>query len=376
MKLSKSLFVMLTVLVVTAMLAACTGNNAPPTPTPTVTLRSDYKLGLVTNEQGTINDGTFNELAYKGARRASRDFGLTLNYRESIEAKDYNTYIEALISEGHNIIITVGFQMADATVAAIKKYPEVTFIGVDFTFEEAYPNFVGIQFREDQGGFLAGAMAGLMTKSNVVGVVAGVEIPPVQRFVAGFINGAKYVNPNVTALSVFTTSFADAEQGYAEADKMIAQKADVIFGAGGLTGSSAIVHAAGKGVFVIGVDQDEFNTTFATGTNSDKILTSAVKGVDAGVYTAVKNLIEGKFEPGEIVLTAANCGIAYAPFHKSEGSVPAEVSTRLEAIWRALAGETLDTGVGEGAVVPESLAPGALPTIKDGAPRLADCAQN
>ncbi|PJF37424.1 MAG: BMP family ABC transporter substrate-binding protein [Candidatus Thermofonsia Clade 1 bacterium] len=348
-----------------------------PTATPAPTLRSDFRVAVVLNAEGTIRDGTFNEYAYVGASQAGRDFNLEVAYRETVEDKDYPIAISAMIESGYNIIVTVGFQMQEATVTAAVNHPQVYFIGVDQLAPEAPANFVGIQFAEDQAGFLVGALAGMMTKTNVVGVVGGVEIPPVQRFVRGFVNGARYVNPQVTALSVYTTSFADPAQGREQADAMIVQGADVIFGAGGLTGSSAIVHAAAQGKYVIGVDQDEFRTTFASGKDADRILSSAVKRVDTGVYTAIRNIVERTFSGGTLTLTAASCGVAYAPFNAASSAVPDSVKARLEAIWRALAGGTLQTGAAnEGDTPPEPLAPGALPPIAENAPRLSDCARS
>ncbi len=346
---------------------------APSATQPPPTLRSDFRVAVVLNAEGTIRDGTFNESAYVGASQAGRDFGLEVAYRETVEDKDYPIAISAMIESGYNIIVTVGFQMQKDTVEAAVNHPQLYFIGVDQFEAEAPANFVGVQFAEDQAGFLVGALAGMMTKTNVVGVVAGVEIPPVQRYVKGFVNGARYVNPSVTVLSAYTTSFADPAQGRDQADAMIAQNADVIFGAGGLTGSSAIVHAAAQGKYVIGVDQDEFRTTFAAGKDAERILSSAVKRVDTGVYTAIQNIIERKFSGGVLTLTAAGCGIGYAPFNNASGDVPQEVKNRLEAIWRALAGNTLQTGVADGETPPDPLTGDALPPIADDAPRLTDC---
>jgi basic membrane protein A len=353
------------------ILAAC---NTTPPPTPTVTPRSDYKLALILNAEGTIRDGTFNEAAYNGAQLAVRDYGLNFAYRETYEEKDYPVAIDDMNDTGRNIIITVGFQMQAATLAAAQKSPDVFFIGVDQAPENPPANLVGLLFRDDEAGFLAGALAGMMTKSNVVGVVGGVQIPPVERFVNGFVNGVKYINTNANPLAEYTTSFADGPQGIAKADAMIAGGADVIFGAGGLTGSSAIAYAASQGKFVIGVDQDEYRTTFKTGKDADRILTSAVKRVDTGVYRAIGNVLSGKFAGGLLVLGAAECGISYAPFHDAEKVIPAEVQQRLETVWRALAGGTLATGARDAdAKTPEPLAAGAKPAVSDKAPKLSDC---
>ncbi len=362
------------------ILAVVVGCGAPiPTPTPTPGIRTDFKLGLVTNAAGTIRDGTFNEISYVGASLAARDFRLDFAYKETIEDKDYPIAIDRMVADGRNIIVTVGFQMGTDTLAAAKKYPNVKFLGVDQSSDNdnVPENFVGLLFREDQGGFLAGALAGMMTKTNVVGAVGGLKIPPVERYLAGFKNGARYVHPDVTVLAEFTSGFDKRDEGCGKAEDMIGKKADVIFGAGGLTGSSAIACAAAKGILVIGVDQDEFRTTFASGKSDDRILSSAVKRVDTGVYNAINDVLTGKFKSGAQVLSAAECGITYAPFHKANESVPAEVQTRLEAIWRALAGGTLSTGAeNDKATPPEPLKAGALPPTSDKAPNLKDCTRS
>lgn len=366
------------VLVAMLLVAAC-GTNAGPTPT--VTPRSDYKLGFITNAGGSIKDGTFNEISYNGAALAARDFGLDFAYREAVEDKDYTSLIEKMVADGRNIIVTVGFQMTDATLAAAQKYPKVYFIGVDLFLDNPPSNFQGVLFREDQGGFLAGALAGMMTKSNVVGVVGGLKIASVMGFVNGFVNGAKYVNPAVNVLSVYTSGFANVEEGRARAEEMVNQKADVIFGAGGLTGSSGIVHAAELGTYVIGVDQDEYRTTFAGGKTKDsnRILTSAIKRVDQGVYAAVSDILAGKWKGGLRVFGAAECGISYAPFHENDGTIPTDVKNKLEAVWRALAGGTLNTGASSAdpsATPPPPLAAGAMPPVSDKAPKLSDCTRS
>lgn len=354
-------------------LVACT--PSAPAATPTATPNPNFKLGIIFNAKGTKNDGTFNEYAYVGARLASKTFNVVLlPERETVEDKEYPAALEAMVSGGANIIVTVGFQMAADTVATALKYPKSYFIGVDQSPDNPPSNYVGVIFREDQGGFLAGALAGMMTKSNVVGVLGGKAFPPVVRYVKGFINGVRYVNPKAKTLSTYMDTFDDANKGRATADDMITQGADILFNSAGLAGSVGIVQGAAKGLFVIGVDQDEFRTTFSAGQNADKILTSAVKRVDQGVFTAISNIIGGKFKGGLLTLSAADCGISYAGFNKADSAISSTVKTRLENIWRALAGNTLQTGADvDGAATPEPLADGATPKISDNAPKISDC---
>ncbi|MDQ4076394.1 MAG: BMP family ABC transporter substrate-binding protein [Chloroflexota bacterium] len=307
------------------------------------------RVCLVT-DLGNVNDGTFNEFAYEGMIAAAEDFGLETSFIETQSETDYERNIGTCVQEEFDAIITVGFLIADATLAAAEENPDIMFIGVDQFFEAPPENLVGIQYREDQGGFLAGAIACMMTESNLVGGVYGIDIPPVVKFRNGFENGCQYVNPDATMLGVYIPSFTDPAQGASAAEQFIGEGADVIFGAGGPTGSGAIRNAAEQGIWVIGVDQDEYFTTFGEGSapGSEYILTSAVKRVDRGVYDQLHGLVDpstGLWSGGGLyVLNAANEGITYAPFHEAEDAIPDAVKERLEEIRVALANDELTTG--------------------------------
>lgn len=310
----------------------------------------DIESVCLVTDVGRVNDGTFNEYAYNGMTDAVEDFDLDSDFIETQSQADYNANIQTCLDEGFDILVTVGFLIADATLEAAQNNPDTFFIGVDQFYEEAPDNLVGIQFREDQGGFLAGAMAGMMTESGVVGGIYGVDIPPVVKFRNGFEHGVQYVNPDAQILGVYIPSFTDPAQGASTAEQFIGEGADVIFGAGGPTGSGGIKRAAEEGIWVIGVDQDEYFTTFGGGDSpgADRLLTSAVKRVDVGVY----NQIQGVVEPdsglwaggGHYILNASNEGISYAPFHEAEDDIPDEVKQRMEEVLQLLADEELTTG--------------------------------
>jgi basic membrane protein A len=357
------------------LLAACGGTTATPTtppaePTPAAaeptaaaeepTAASDEastsdtdsskpKIALVT-DLGKVNDGTFNQFAYEGAQQAADEFGLEFKYIETQAQSDYEKNIQTFVDEQFDVIVTVGFLIADATRAAAEAHPEIIFVGVDQFYEPGTvtDNLVGLQFREDQSGFLAGALAAMISESGTVGIVAGQEIPPVMKFKNGFDNGAQYVNPEINLLGVYVPTFTDPALGASTAEQMIGEGADVIFGAGGPTGSGGIKAAAEKGVFVIGVDQDEYGTTFSNGgaPGADKILTSAVKRVDVAVYDQIKAVVEGTFEGNGIAIyEAANNGVGFAPYHDAESVIPDAVKARIEQIQQALADGSLTTGV-------------------------------
>jgi basic membrane protein A and related proteins len=307
---------------------------------------------------GRVNDKTFNQFAYEGMVRAAEDFSLESTFIETTSQTDYRANMDTCISEGYDVIVSVGFLMADATVQAANENPDVYFIGVDqFIMDnpdtadvnEAPANMVGVQFREDQAGFLAGAMAALMTESGIVGGVYGVDIPPVKKFRNGFEQGARYINPDISLLGVYIDSFAAPDRGAAAAEQFLGEGADVIFGAGGPTGSGAITFAAGEGAYVIGVDQDEYLTTFGEGETpgAENIITSAVKRVDQAVYLSIEALVNGDMEAfnggGVRVLSADNDGVAFAVSH--EADVPEEVIDQVSEIFTGMQNRSVVTGV-------------------------------
>lgn len=351
---------------VTPALTAATP-GATPGATPEAATRTkdakSFRVGLVT-DIGKVNDGTFNEFAHKGVLMAQEKYGFEYKYIETVAQADYAANIQALVDEKFDVIVTVGFLIQDATVAAAAANPNIVFIGVDQFYEQGSvtDNLIGLQFREDQAGFLAGALAAMMSESGTIGIVAGQDIPPVKRFKNGFDNGAKYVRPDINLLGVYLPTFIDPALGASNAQQMIGEGADVIFGAGGPTGSGAIKAAAEAGVFVIGVDQDEYLTTFARGSapGADRILSSAIKRVDVAVATEIGKVIEGTFKGNGIeVFDAAGNGVGLAPFHDTENIVPAKVKAKLEEIFKALADGSLTTGVD---VVTGEVDPATMPT--------------
>lgn len=304
---------------------------------------------LVT-DVGKVNDGTFNQFAYEGMTQAADDFDLETTYIETQAQTDYEANIQTCLDSQYDAVITVGFLITDATLAAANANPNVYFIGVDQFYQDAPPNIVGIQFREDQAGYLAGVMAALMTKSNTIGGVYGIAIPPVIKYRNGYEQGAKYINPDIQALGVYIDDFYDPARGAETARQMVSEGADVIFGAGGPTGSGGIKEAASEGVYVIGVDQDEYYTTFGNGETpgAEYLITSAMKRVDVAVYASIEALVNGDLatfqgDAGNRVFSAANDGVGFAPPHDAE--VPEAVTAQMDQILAGLADGSIETGV-------------------------------
>jgi len=307
---------------------------------------------LVT-DVGRVNDGTFNQFAYDGMLQAAEDFGLDNTFIETTAQTDYAANLATCIQEGYDAIVTVGFLLADATLVAAQENPDIYFIGVDQFLFEGPANYVGIQFREDQSAFLVGALAVLVTESNTIGGVFGIDIPPVVRFRLGYEQGIQYMaallEKDVNILGVYIDSFTAPDRGAAAAQQFIGEGVDVLFGGGGPTGSGAIASAASEGVWVIGVDQDEYFSTFGEGETpgADKIITSGVKRVDVGVYDMVEALAEGHmdafFGGTNYILDVANGGMTYAP--ANEADIPEEYYEVLAQLQEALASGDLITGI-------------------------------
>ena len=308
-------------------------------------------LCLVT-DLGRVNDGTFNQSAHEGAQLAADEYDMEYKFIETQAETDYEANIQTCIDEGFEVIITVGFLIADATWQAAEASPDVYFLGVDQFVADGPENYVGIQFREDQSGFMTGVLAAYTAEwleSDIIAGVYGIDIPPVKRFRNGYEQGARYVNPDLKILGVYIDSFIAPDRGASAALQFIGEGASVLFGGGGPTGTGAILAGAQEGVYVIGVDKDEWVTSFGAGETpgSEYIISSALKRVDEGVYQMAAMLADGDMEsfPGGSVflLDAAMNGVGLAPPHESDLDMSvwektAEISAML------IAGE-IETGV-------------------------------
>ncbi|MBK8020385.1 MAG: BMP family ABC transporter substrate-binding protein [Chloroflexi bacterium] len=313
---------------------------------PAAFAQAEVESVCLVTDVGRVNDGTFNQFAYEGMLLAAEEFDLENTFIETTAQTDYAANIQTCVDEGFDVVVTVGFLIADATTAAAAENPDVFFIGVDQFFAEAPENLFGIQFREDEAGFLVGALAALTTERGTIAGVYGINIPPVVKFRNGYENGAKYINPDINVLGVYIDSFTAPDRGASAAEQFIGEGADIIFGAGGPTGSGAISFAASEGVMVIGVDQDEYFTTFGGGETpgAEFLISSALKRVDVGVYDMIAAVVNGDGFPGAIyILSTANGGITFAEAHDAE--IAEEATEQVAEIQEMLAAGDLETGV-------------------------------
>jgi basic membrane protein A len=259
-----------------------------------------FKIGLVT-DIGGLNDRSFNHLAYVGLQRAENELGVDGKVLQSNSNADYVPNLQQLAAQHYDLVIGVGFLMGDAVAKVAKAFPQTNFAIIDFAYSPGIPNVQGLLFKEQDAGYLAGYLAGLVTKTNVVSTVGGQKIPPVDHYIAGFQAGAKASNPNVTTLNDYSQSFTDQGKCKELALQQIGQKSDVVFQVAGGCGLGALAAAKEKGVWGIGVDADQAYL-------GSYILTSAVKKVDVAVYDTIKQVTDGTFKGGGVSFFDATNG--------------------------------------------------------------------
>lgn len=333
----KFVFVISLIIVASMMLAACT--KASPTAAPAVTeapaTEADCAkaevmcVGLVT-DVGEVDDKSFNQAAWEGVVAGGKEVNAIVNYVETKDAKDYAANMQLFIDKGYDVIVTVGFALGEATITAATANPNVKFIGVDQFQGAAVPNVAGLIFDEAKSGFLAGVLAGMLSKTKIVAAVLGTDlVPPVVNFNRGYIAGAKWVDPAINVISTYhpggmDVAFTDPDWGATTARQAIGQKADVIFGAGGKTGNGALIETAGNpGLYCIGVDSDQWETV----PEAHKCLvSSATKAITPSIVELIKLAKSGSFPSGNYI-----GGSTLAPFHDFESVVTQEIKDKLAA---------------------------------------------
>lgn len=300
-------------------------------------------VGLVT-DVGKVDDKSFNQSAYEGAKQVQKELGAQIDFIETTDSKDYATNIKTYTDQNFDVIVTVGFALGEATAKAATDNPKVSFIGIDQFQGKTLPNLTGLIFNEDKAGFLAGALAGLVTKSNTVAAVLGTNlVPPVVAFKEGYEAGAKYSNPKVKVLSTYhpgglDVAFLDPTFGADTARQALDQGADVVFGAGGKTGNGALAEVAKKGgaAFCIGVDTDQWETVPEA---RPCLITSAVKLITPGVVKLIGEIKGGTAKGGNVF-----GDVGLASYHDFDGKIDAAVKTKIEELTPKVISGEVPTG--------------------------------
>jgi basic membrane protein A len=284
---------------------------------------------------GGRGDQSFNDAAYSGFQKAEKEFGIggrDVEPQDGESDADKVQRLTQLAQAGYNPVIGVGYIYAGAVKEVAAKFPKTTFGIIDDETVQA-KNVADMVFHEEQASYLAGVAAAKASKKAHIGFIGGVDIPLIHKFEAGYVQGARSVNPKIKIESQYLTETAQ-EGGFSSPDKgkdaasgQIEAGADVIYHAAGLSGQGVISEAASKKVWAIGVDSDQYNQS-ALKAYKDYILGSALKNVGGAVYDLVKSVHEGKPLSGVVRGSLANDGVGFAdtnPKYKAMTDVVAAV---------------------------------------------------
>jgi basic membrane protein A len=292
------------------------------------------RVGLLT-DKGQLNDRGFNELAYNGLKRAERELGVQGRVLQAATAADYVPNMASLVRQDYDLIIGVGFAQGDAVAKAASRFPDTKFeiIDVDQSGLAGKPtNVVGLLFKEEQVGFLAGYAAGLAEKrqlgGRVVSSVGGMKEPPVDRFIAGYRAGAQEAFRGVKVLNAYSQDWDDVAKCKELALTQIEQGSGVVFQVAGGCGLGALDAAKQKHVWGIGVDADQ---SFL----GPHVLTSALKRVDAAVFSTIKSVQDGSWKGGRnLVFGLSQNGVGLGTFSPN---VPQEDRAAIDEIAKQIA---------------------------------------
>ena len=327
-------------LVAVFALAACGGSDTASDTTAAVvdtTPAAPTGLACEVTDTGGVDDKGFNQIAYEGLLQAADSLGVTTEVLESVSDADYAPNLQSFIDKGCNVIVTVGFLLADATKVAAEANPTVQFAIVDSNTSAA--NVQGLTFATDQPSFLAGYMAAATTKTGIVGTFGGINIPPVSIFMQGFAKGVEYYNAQKgTKVKVlgwdmakqdgtFAGNFNSLDDGRNIAKSQSDEGADIIFpvaGPVGLGASAFAMESAGK-VKIIGVDVD---MSVSNATQAEVYVGSVLKKIDAAVLAAVDSALKGEGGGTDYLGTLANGGVGVA----ITSTITPELQAELDAI--------------------------------------------
>ena len=343
------------------VLAACNGGGASESPAMSAgesagesVAPAGFKACEV-SDTGGIDDKGFNQNAYEGLQNAETELGVEIAFLESTADTDYQPNINALIDQGCDLVVTVGFLLGDATQAAAATNPDQLFAIVDFAYDPAKPNILGLVFDTKSASMLQGYLAAGMTSTGKVGTFGGIQIGPVTDFMNGFAAGINYYNEQkgtavellgwdpATQTGTFTGDFEDQDKGRTTAEALMQEGADIIFPVAGPVGIGAMAAVSDNLVgrdpapMFIGVDVDQY---ISVPGNEAIMLSSVLKRIDNAVFDAVETAmgLDGATQWAEnlYIGTLANEGVGMAPFHDFEDAVPAELKTEIDALRAAL----------------------------------------
>ena len=296
-------------------------------------------VGIVFDVGGR-GDKSFNDGAYLGAERAERELGVRVRFVEPGDGSDREAGLRLLAAEHMDLVIGVGFIFTDDLTQLAKEYPNTAFAGVDYAVSTDKagnpipppPNLAALKFREEQGSFLVGALAALMSKTKKVGFVGGMDFPLIQKFEMGFKAGVKRVCPTCEVVSQYAgitpEAFRNPGKGKELGLSQYQSGVDIIYHASGSTGLGVFEAARQTGKLAIGVDADQYQEA------PGHILTSMVKRVDAAVFDAIQRVKDHRFQGGIFQFGLAEHGVDYVYDEHNRAMIPDSVRTRVESLRR------------------------------------------
>ena len=271
-------------------------------------------------------DKSFNEMAYTGAKRWAEETGGSHREFELQSEAQREQALRRLAQAGSNPIIVTGFAFATALKEVAPEYPDTTFVIMDTVVKA--PNVRSVVFREHEGSYLVGMIAGLTSKTGTVGFIGGMDIPLIRKFACGYAQGAHAANPDIKVIQNMTgttpKAWNDPVKGAELTLSQISQGADVVFAAAGGTSVGVLQTAADEGIFSIGVDSNQNYL------HPGKVLTSMMKRVDNAVYEAMK--AGADIETGTFVMGLANDGVGYAVDEHNAHLITAEIKAAMDDV--------------------------------------------
>lgn len=290
------------------------------------------KVGLVT-DTGGLNDRSFNQMAYQGLQQAEKQLGVDISVVQSKAQGDYVPNLTRFAQQKFDLVVAVGFLMHDAVEQVAQQFPGTKFLLIDSEVTDR-PNVTSALFSEQQAGYLVGALAGMveadssvdlpgLKHNDTVGVVGGMSIPPVNRYIAGYYQGAKAEDPAIKIVLGYTGNFDDPASGKSLAQAQHSKGADIVFQVAGGTGLGVIQAAKDGGYYAIGVDVDQAYLAPA------HVLTSAEKRVDVAVFDTIKDVKNGAFKSGVQTYDLQNDGVGVGTMLDG---LPATMKAKIEQI--------------------------------------------
>ncbi len=282
------------------------------------------KVGIV-YDKGGLGDQSFNDSAQEGIKRAKSELGVEVVTIESKEVKDYESNLRELADRGCKLVFAIGYNMQLACETVAKEFPDTKFAIVD-GFVTA-PNTRCLSFKEEEGSFLVGYLAGLMTKSGKIGFVGGENSDLIRKFQYGYYAGAYTARPQVQVLPAkFTGDWDNIDVAKVSAGLLFDGGADIVYHAAGRAGLGVLGSAKEKGKLAIGVDGDQ------DGIEPGSVLTSMIKRVDVSVFSTIKDVKEDKFTSGVQVFDLKSEGVGTSEFKFTKEMIGEENLKKLDEV--------------------------------------------